>query len=115
MTTLFPLHPQLAVEPGERLRSPGDVLRQDYLEPSAISASRLARRTGITAQNIHRILLGERPIKPREAIRLAAVLDTTALYWLVLQVRFELERELRQRQVALEKRVSLLRAQGLIG
>jgi len=115
MTTLFSLQPQLTVDPADRLRSPGEVLRQDYLEPSALSAPQLARKTGIAAPNIHRILLGERPIKTHEAVRLAIVLNTTALYWLVLQARFDLEREARQRDIALNERVPLTRARELIG
>jgi len=115
MTTLFSLHPHMAVDPNCRARAPGDVLRYDYLEPGALTVAQLARKTGIPSQVIHGLMAGARGIEAPIALRLAAVLDTSAFYWLALQGHYRLERELRQRQIALDQRVSLAQAGELIG
>jgi len=81
------------VHPSLRLRSPGEVLLHDYMRPEAINPAQLARRTGIQARHIKEFLVGSRRVTPRHAIRLAAVLPTSALYWLVLQARYDLARE----------------------
>ncbi|QNJ99877.1 helix-turn-helix transcriptional regulator [Dyella telluris] len=92
---LVPLHPRMEIDAAVPARSPSAVLRDDYMLPHAISAADLALRTGIPAWHIRRMLIGS-PFYPEESHRLAAVLGTSALYWLVLQARFELERVLRE-------------------
>ncbi len=90
---LIPLSPRIDVDPSLRLRSPGDVLLLDYLLPATMNLSQLARRTGIRMPHVRELLTDARPVGPRNAIRLAAVLDTSPLYWLVLQARYDLARE----------------------
>lgn len=87
------LAPRLGVDGSLRLRSPGNVLLHDYLLPLGMNAAQLARRTGIASAHLKEILAGERSVTPRHAIRLAVALDTSALYWLVLQARYDLARE----------------------
>jgi len=90
---LITLSPCVDVDPSLRLRSPGEVLLYDYMSPAAIKPAQLARRTGIPVGHIKDFLIDARPVTPRNAIRLAAVLHTSALYWLVLQARYDLVRE----------------------
>ncbi|AHX15002.1 pirin [Dyella jiangningensis] len=90
---LIKLTPSLGVDPSLRLRSPGEVLLHDYMRPEAMNPAQLARRTGIPARHIKEVLAGSRGVTPRHAIRLAVVLRTSALYWLVLQARYDLARE----------------------
>jgi addiction module HigA family antidote len=90
---LIKLPPRLDVDPSLRLRSPGEVLFHDYMRPDGINPAQLARRTGIRTRYIKEILAGARSVTPRYAIRLAVVLQTSALYWLVLQARYDLARE----------------------
>jgi len=92
---LIRLAPRLGVDGSLRLRSPGDVLLHDYMQPQDLNASQLARRTGIPAVHIKGILAGDRSITPQNAIRLSIALDTSALYWLVLQARYDLALEAR--------------------
>jgi addiction module HigA family antidote len=91
---LTTLDPRMYVDDTVRLRSPGQVLRDDYMVPEAITAASLARRTGTPLAVLRRIL-GGAPIKTTQAIRLAAILKTSALYWLMLQARYDLERAVR--------------------
>ncbi|WP_172461847.1 HigA family addiction module antitoxin [Dyella jiangningensis] len=90
---LIQLTPRMDVDPAQRLRSPGDVLLLDYMLPATANPQQLARRTGIRALHLREILTDARPMTPRQAIRLALVLDTSPLYWLVLQARHDLARE----------------------
>ena len=92
---LINLAPRLGVDASLRLRSPGDVLLHDYMAPEGMNSWQLARRTGIPAGHIKEILAGERSVTARHAIRLSVALDTSALYWLVLQARYDLACEAR--------------------
>jgi len=81
------------VDPSQHLRSPGEVLLLDYMLPATMNHQQLARRTGIRAPHLREFFTNARPISPRQAMRLAIVLDTSPLYWLVLQARHDLARE----------------------
>ncbi|WP_130618991.1 HigA family addiction module antitoxin [Dyella amyloliquefaciens] len=90
---LIQLSPRMDVDPSLRLRSPGEVLLLDYMLPATLNLSQLARRTGIRMPHVRELLTDNRPMSPRHAIRLATVLDTSPLYWLLLQARYDLARE----------------------
>ena len=98
---LIALTPRISVDPSLRLRSPGQVLLDDYLVPRAETNSQLARRAGIRVPHIRQYLLGSRPMSANPAIRLAAALDTTAIYWLTLQARYELAHEWHKQRATL--------------
>ncbi|WP_267220707.1 HigA family addiction module antitoxin [Dyella silvae] len=100
---LIRLDPHLRVDPSQRLRTPGEVLKNDYLIPRAMTLSALARRTGITVTSLRRLIMGEVPMRANYAIRLAVVLNTSALYWMLLQVQCDLERERRGREFAINE------------
>ena len=90
---LIQLSPRMDVDPSLHLRSPGEVLLLDYMLPATMNHQQLARRTGIRAPHLREFFTNARPISPRQAMRLAIVLDTSPLYWLVLQARHDLARE----------------------
>ncbi|QNK00499.1 HigA family addiction module antitoxin [Dyella telluris] len=83
------LHTSLQIDASTCLRSPGVVLRDDFMRPNGVSANELARRSGMPAWHIRRVLVGA-PIHAEEALRLASALNTSALYWMVLQARHDL-------------------------
>lgn len=87
---LVKLDASMTFDPMARLRSPGDVLVGDYLQPNAISLAQLARRSGIPASMLKQIALGRRRITAEFAFRLSCVMQPTAAYWLVLQARYDL-------------------------
>ncbi len=83
---------------------PGEVLRHDFMEPLGITAYRLAKETGVSAQHIGRILKGTRGIGGDLALRLARYFGTSGLLWMNLQAQYELDvaedaagREIRER------------------
>jgi len=70
---------------------PGQVLKHDFLEPLGITAYRLSKETGITAQHIGRVIKGERGIGGDLALRLARYFGTSAQLWMNLQSQYELD------------------------
>ena len=70
---------------------PGEILREEVLEPLAMSPYALAARLRVPRTRIERLAREERPVTPDTALRLARYLGTTAEFWLRLQVRYDLE------------------------
>lgn len=70
---------------------PGEVLKEEFLEPYEMSQNELAKRTGITAQGIGQIVLGKRTVTADTALRLACFFNTTPEFWLNLQAQYDLE------------------------
>lgn len=70
---------------------PGEVLRLDFLEPMGISAYRLSRETGISAQQVGRLLNGTRGVSADAALRLARFFGTSAKLWINLQAQYDLD------------------------
>jgi antitoxin HigA-1 len=71
---------------------PGRILRQEFLEPAAISQYRLAKATGLTQTLIGGILHGRRGITASTALRLERALGVSAQTWLNLQSLYDLEK-----------------------
>jgi addiction module HigA family antidote len=71
---------------------PGRILRQEFLEPAAISQYRLAKATGLTQTLIGSILKGRRNITAQTALRLERALGVSAQTWLNLQTLYDLEK-----------------------
>lgn len=70
---------------------PGEVLREDYLEPLHMSASSLARALGVTPSRINEIAKEQRGITVETAMRLARYFGGDAQSWLNLQMMYELK------------------------
>ena len=77
MTRLQPVHP-------------GEVLKHDFMEPFGLSATALAKATGVTPARINEIVRGRRGITAGTALRLAKYFGTDARSWMNLQARYEL-------------------------
>lgn len=70
---------------------PGEILREDVLEPLGMSAYALAIELRVPRTRIERLVREETPVTTDTALRLARYLGTTAEFWLRLQARFDLE------------------------
>ena len=79
----------------ERLRNihPGEVLKEEFLDPMGISAYRLAKDTGIPQTRISEIIKGRRRVTADTALRLAKYFGMSARFWLGLQDDFDIEEE----------------------
>ena len=77
---------------------PGEVLREEFMEPFGLSAYKLAQACLIPRTRIERIAREETGITTDTALRLAEYFGTTPEFWVRLQERFDLET--RQRAIA---------------
>lgn len=71
---------------------PGEVLKLDFLEPMGLSVYRLAKETGISAQQLGRIVKGQRDITGDTALRLSQLFGTSAKLWMGLQSQYDLDK-----------------------
>jgi len=79
---------------GRRLPSvaPGEILREEFLVPMALSARALARDLDVPANRITEILRGSRAITADTALRLSRRFGVSAEFWLNLQTAHDLEK-----------------------
>ncbi len=75
---------------GMRPVHPGEVLREDFLIPSGLSASALAKALRVPPPRINDVVLGRRGISADTAMRLARYFGGDAHSWLNLQAIYDL-------------------------
>lgn len=75
---------------------PGEILREEVLKPTKLSANALAREIRVPVTRISEILHGRRGITADTALRLARFLGTTPEFWLSLQAAYDLKLAARQ-------------------
>lgn len=72
---------------------PGEILREEFLNPFGISAYKLAKDVNIPQTRISEILKGNRRITADTALRLSKYFGNSAKFWLGLQDDYDLEEE----------------------
>ena len=70
---------------------PGEILREEFLEPMGISQYRLAKDISVPPRRINEIVHGKRSITADTALRLGRFFGMSAQFWLNLQTRYDLE------------------------
>lgn len=80
----------LMTKNGMRPIHPGEVLREEFLEPLDMSANALASKLGVTPARISEIIREKRGITADTALRLAKYFGSSAQFWLNLQSIYEL-------------------------
>ena len=70
---------------------PGEILKEEFLEPLAITAYRLSKETFIPQTRISEIIKGNRRITADTALRFSKYFGTSAKFWLGLQDDYDLE------------------------
>jgi addiction module HigA family antidote len=68
--------------------TPGELLKEEFLEPMGISQYKLAKDTGIPAQRIGQIVLGRRQVTADTDLRLCKYFGLTNGYWQRVQVEY---------------------------
>lgn len=84
---------------------PGEVLREEFLEPLGISANGLALALRVPATRIGAIVKGDRAVSADTALRLARFFGTSPEFWLNLQTMHDLTQAQRQSGAAIERDV----------
>ena len=69
---------------------PGEILKNEFLEPLNISVYALANAIGVPRTRLNDIVLKRRGISADTALRLARFFDMTPNYWLNLQTHHDL-------------------------
>lgn len=82
---------------------PGEILKYEFLEPLKLSQIQLARAIGISRVRINEIILGKRAVTPDTAFRLAKFFNTSAEFWINLQVNVEMWDTLQSKQKEYEQ------------
>ena len=69
---------------------PGEILREDFMEPLGISMNRLSRDIAVPPNRISEIVNGKRGISADTALRLERYFGVEAQFWLNLQSEYDL-------------------------
>ena len=70
---------------------PGDILRNDFLEPCGLTAYGLAKQLGVSRPTITQIIARRRGVTAEMALRLARYFGNSAQVWQNLQSQYDLE------------------------
>ena len=74
---------------------PGEILREEFLEPQGLSQRALARKLRWPPRKINEIVKGKRGITAATAIDLARAFGTTPEFWMNLQQVWDLDQAYR--------------------
>lgn len=69
---------------------PGEILKEEFLNPAGFTQVALARHIGIPIQRVNEIIRGKRGITPETAWLLSQALGTTPQFWMNLQDAYDL-------------------------
>lgn len=70
---------------------PGEVLREEFMQPLALSSYRLAKELHVTQPRVNDLVLEKRGVTADMALRLGAYFGTGPEFWMNLQQAYELE------------------------
>ena len=71
--------------------TPGELLREEFLEPMRLSQYRLAKEIGVPPQRIGEIVAGKRAITADTDLRLCRFFGLSNGYWLRAQAAYDTE------------------------
>ncbi len=93
---------------GMRPVHPGEVLKEEYLEPMGLTAAALARALNVSTPTVNDIVLQRRGVSADVALRLAACLETSAEFWLNLQLTHDLRKTEMEKGARIREQVRCL-------
>jgi len=70
---------------------PGEIIKEEYLEPLDMSVNALAIALRVPAPRINDVVRQKRGISIDTALRLARYFNTTAQFWMNLQISYDLK------------------------
>lgn len=96
------------VKNGMRPIHPGEVLREEFLEPLGMSVNALAGALHLTAARVNDIVRERRGVSADTALRLSRYFGTTPEFWLNLQMSYELRKASKEEWARIEKEIEPL-------
>jgi len=85
--------------------TPGEILREDFMEALDISINQLARDLSVPPNRISEIVNGKRAITADTALRLQRYFGVEAQFWLNLQTEYDLRMMKRKIWPDIERRI----------
>jgi addiction module HigA family antidote len=79
---------------------PGEILREEFLEPGDITQAAFAEQLGWTRARLNELVRGKRGITAESALDLAEALGTSAKLWMNIQATYDLDRAEKARRAA---------------
>jgi len=79
---------------------PGEILKEEFLEPAGMTQTALAEKLGWTRTRLNELIRGKRGITADAALDLADALGTSAKLWMNLQATWDLHVAERRRRAA---------------
>ena len=70
---------------------PGEILREEFLKPMALTPYALAAAISVPRTRIERLAREETPVTADTALRLGKYFGTSAAFWMNMQAQFDLE------------------------
>lgn len=70
---------------------PGEIIKEEYLEPLGMSVNALALALRVPAPRINDVVRQKRAVSVDTALRLARYFNTSAQFWLNLQTSYDLK------------------------
>jgi antitoxin HigA-1 len=70
---------------------PGEVLREEFMNPLGLSSNALARALEVTPARVNEIVREQRSISADTALRLARFFGTSAEVWMNLQRQYDIQ------------------------
>ncbi len=84
---------------------PGEILREDFMQPLGLSMNKLAMDIHVPVTRIAEIVHERRGITPDTALRLGRYFNTSARFWLNAQTAYDLEVAAEELQPAINREV----------
>jgi addiction module HigA family antidote len=95
------------IETPNRVTShPGEVLREEFLDPLGMSVNSLAMALRVPATRIGAIVKGERSVTADTALRLGRFFGTSAEFWINLQAMHDLTKTRKESGLLIERDVN---------
>ncbi len=70
---------------------PGEILKEEFLDPMGISQYRIAKDINVPARRINEIVHGKRSISADTALRLSRYFKVSPIFWINLQAHYDIE------------------------
>lgn len=70
---------------------PGEIIKEEYLEPLNMSVNALAVALRVPASRINDVVRQKRGVSIDTALRLSIYFNTTAQFWMNLQISYDLK------------------------
>ena len=69
---------------------PGQIIKEDYLEPLSITITELSNILGVSRKTLSKIINERASVTPEMALKLSRAFDTSPEFWINLQRNYDL-------------------------